>query len=171
MNYRSRHLATSGRLADTPSAAMLRAPTKSASPTKPQELTETGLSHSEQFVREFRPERDYSDFLLSKVPVTPSSGVEPGELHGSLLPFHKAIVRWAVRRGRCAIFANTGLWKTSMQIEWIRQFDGPGLIVAPLGVAAQTIARGEFLGVVIKQVSDVSGSRRGPAHHQLRKAA
>lgn len=115
------------------------------------------VATEEQYVREFPVERDYADFLASKMPIPPKSGIEPQDIHDSLMPFHKAIVRWAVRRGRCAIFADTGLWKTSMQIEWARQVarDGRSLIIAPLGVNPQTVLLGaEKLGVQIRQISD-----------------
>jgi DNA modification methylase len=111
---------------------------------------------TEQYIAEFPPERAYADFLASKAPIPPTSGIEAGVIHPSLTPFHAAIVRWSVRRGRCAIFADTGLWKTSMQIEWCRQIarDGRRLIIAPLGVNPQTVLLGaEKLGVAIKQVS------------------
>jgi DNA modification methylase len=112
---------------------------------------------SEQYVREFPPERTYADFLASKAPIPPASGIEPQDIHDSLMPFHKAIVRWSVRRGRCAIFADTGLWKTSMQIEWARQVarNGRSIIIAPLGVNPQTVLLGaEKLNIQITQVAD-----------------
>jgi DNA modification methylase len=111
---------------------------------------------AEQYVRDFPAERDYAEFLADKVPVPPKSGIEASDIHPSLTPFHAAIVKWAVRRGRCAIFADTGLWKTSMQIEWCRQVarDGRGLIIAPLGVNPQTVLLGaNKLDAEIRQVS------------------
>ena len=111
---------------------------------------------SEQYVKEFPPERDYETFLSAKLPVPPKSGIEASGIHPSLTPFHAAIVNWAVRRGRCAIFADTGLWKTSMQIEWCRQIarEGRSLIIAPLGVNPQTVLLGASkLAVEIRQVS------------------
>jgi DNA modification methylase len=110
----------------------------------------------EQYVREFRPEREYGDFIDSKLPDASASGIECGNLHPSLMPFHKAIVKWAVRRGRCAIFANTGLWKTSMQIEWARHVspNGRRLIVAPLGVVSQTIKLGmDRLNILLRNAA------------------
>jgi hypothetical protein len=119
------------------------------------------MIEAEQYVKEFPSQREYHEFLQSKSPVPPKSGIEARDIHPSLTPFHFAIVSWAVRRGRCAIFADTGLWKTSMQIEWCRQIarDQPSLIVAPLGVNPQTVALGaNKLGVEIKQVSSSNPS-------------
>ena len=109
-----------------------------------------------QYVRRFPKQRAYAEFLASKTPTSPESGRIAGAIHPSLLPFHQAIVRWAVKRGRCAIFASTGLWKTSMQIEWARQIAPGGaiIIVAPLGVNPQTAELGAAkLDAEIKQVA------------------
>lgn len=96
----------------------------------------------------------YADFLASKLPRPVTSGVEPGPVHPSLFGFQEAIVRWAVRRGRAAVFADTGLGKTRVQVEWLRQTTarrgGPGLILAPLAVAEQTIAEAATLGVELR---------------------
>lgn len=96
----------------------------------------------------------YAEFLGSKVPTIHASGIEPLPTHESLFPFQAAIVRWAVKRGRAAIFADTGLGKTRMQIEWVRQITDAtqlnGLIVAPLAVAEQTIEEAALMGVEIR---------------------
>lgn len=56
---------------------------------------------------------DYHDFLTTKRRLPPSSGLHctPGDLHPSLFDFQAHIVAWAVRRGRAAIWADTGLGK------------------------------------------------------------
>ena len=126
---------------------------------------------SEQYVKEFPAERPYAEFLNSKAPVMPQSGREAVNLHPSLTPFHVSIVKWAVKRGRCAIFADTGLWKTSMQIQWAQQMcpNSRGLIVAPLGVNPQTVELGaKKLGVQITPVAGMGAGRRcRPFHHEL----
>jgi superfamily II DNA or RNA helicase len=91
----------------------------------------------------------YRDFLAAKVPQPPSSGIEPGELHPSLFGFQQAITGWAVRHGRGAVFADTGLGKTRMQVEWARQLGERTLILAPLAVTHQTIAEASRLGVEV----------------------
>jgi DNA modification methylase len=63
---------------------------------------------------------DYGKFLYSKRHVSADCGHEPSALHSSLYDFQRAITQWAIRRGRAAIFAGTGLGKTRMQIEWAR---------------------------------------------------
>jgi DNA modification methylase/superfamily II DNA or RNA helicase len=93
----------------------------------------------------------YTDFLSSKTLVVRPSGhtVEPDAIHESLFPFQRDLVRWAIRKGRAAIFADTGLGKTRMQIEWARLTGERVLIVAPLAVAQQTVREGSDIGVDI----------------------
>ncbi len=68
------------------------------------------------------------------------------ELYSHLFDFQSDIVRWALRRGRAAIFADCGLGKTAMQLEWARcvsnHADKPVLIIAPLAVSSQTLNEG-----------------------------
>ncbi len=99
---------------------------------------------------------DYRSFLDSKTTATPCSGVSPGPIHDKLYDFQRAIVRWAVKRGRAAIFADCGLGKTFMQIEWARQVSDRSLIVAPLGVTRQTIDEGRKIGTAIRYVTEPS---------------
>ncbi len=89
--------------------------------------------------------QSYEDFLSSKTTTCRPEGFEckPGSLSKKLFPFQKAIVRWALRLGRSALFADTGLGKSAMQLAWanaVRKETGkPVLILAPLAVAAQTV--------------------------------
>lgn len=66
------------------------------------------------------------------------------------------IVRWAVRTQRAAIWADTGLGKTMMQIEWARISGATSLIVAPLAVCHQTVREAAKLGITAHYIrSDV----------------
>jgi hypothetical protein len=108
------------------------------------------------------PVMDYADFLARKAQVAQPVGFEAGDLHPSLFPFQRDLVTWALRQGRCAVFADTGLGKTRMQLEWSRQVSaraGRVLILAPLAVAAQTAREGAALSVPVKlcrEASDVA---------------
>lgn len=64
--------------------------------------------------------------------------VEPGDVHPALFDWQAAIVAWAARAGRAAVFADCGLGKTFMQLEWARLSADRTLILAPLSVARQT---------------------------------
>lgn len=82
----------------------------------------------------------YADFIARRKAVARPLGVEigPGDLHHSLKPFQVDVTRWAASVGRPAVWADTGLGKTRMQLEWCRTMADVSLIVAPLGVARQT---------------------------------
>ena len=99
---------------------------------------------------------DYNSFLKNKTFVLESSGfeVERQELNEMLYDFQKDIVRWALAKGRACIFADCGLGKTPMQLEWANQIHkktgGKVLILAPLAVAAQTQREGVKFGINVK---------------------
>lgn len=99
---------------------------------------------------------EYGDFLLSKVSSDPATGLSelPG-LPDSLFDFQSDITRWALRRGRAAIFAGTGLGKSLMELSWasaIHEATGRDvLILAPLAVASQVVREGEKFGIRAKQ--------------------
>lgn len=96
---------------------------------------------------------DYAEFLRSKQHHDPMTGHEPDSISPVLFGFQRDIVRWAVRRGRAAIFADCGMGKTLMQLEWakhvVKRSGGDVLIMAPLAVSAQTVREGEKLGVEV----------------------
>lgn len=75
------------------------------------------------------------------------------DMHPSLLPHQRDIVRWAVKGQRRAIWADTGLGKTRMQIEWCRLSAGTSLIVAPLAVCQQTCREAAVIGVDAQYVT------------------
>jgi len=93
----------------------------------------------------------YDDFLKEKVAFDRSWGFEPdvGILATCLKPHQTAIIDWAVRGGRRAIFAAFGLGKSVMQLSIVQQVlakhGGNGLIVAPLGVRSEFIHDGRNL--------------------------
>lgn len=96
---------------------------------------------------------DYAAFLDNKRLTSSASGfeVELEALHPDLFAFQRDLVRWALRKGRCALFCTTGMGKTAMQLEWARHVHRvtgrPVLILAPLAVAQQTVAEGHKFGI------------------------
>jgi DNA modification methylase len=88
-----------------------------------------------------RPLTEYSEFLKTKQRTIKACGrvIADSDIHPLLFPFQRDMTRWAVRKGRAAIFADTGLGKTFMQLEWARLTGGRCLIMAPLSVARQTV--------------------------------
>jgi DNA modification methylase len=104
----------------------------------------------------------YQEFLQGKIKTVQESGfeVQESELNPNLFDFQKYIVKRALKAGRFAIFADCGLGKTFMQIEWARlvseRTKQPVLILCPLAVAGQTIKEGQRFGINIERLkSDV----------------
>jgi DNA modification methylase len=94
----------------------------------------------------------YQDFIASKLSLHVPVGFAPSDLSRyGLFDFQSAIVDWAVKRGRAAIFADTGLGKTACQLAFADQvatFTGkPVLILAPLCVAQQTVREAQRIGI------------------------
>ena len=89
---------------------------------------------------------EYTDFLKAKEIRYDSSGFEPESDNPKLFQWQSDIVRWALMKGRAAIFADCGLGKTPMQLQWASQVSAhegkPVLICAPLAVAKQTQREG-----------------------------
>ncbi len=101
---------------------------------------------------------DYSDFISAKASADIATGFDPQDMGAHLFDFQASIVEWACKRGRAAIFADTGLGKTAMQAEWARQVaahtGGRVLILAPLCVAQQTVEESARFGTKIKYCRD-----------------
>ena len=93
----------------------------------------------------------YKKFLESKTFSGKSSGFEPNPLNPMLFDFQEDLTRWAIRRGRSGIFADCGMGKTPMQLEFARQIvektNKKVLILTPLAVSSQTVKEGEKFGI------------------------
>ncbi len=104
----------------------------------------------------------YDEFIAGKSYSRAFPGIDGVDLAQHLFPHQRDLVQWALRKGRAAIFADTGLGKTAMEIEWARHVSAHGrvLILAPLAVAAQTRREAERFGVdiTLRRDSD-DGSR------------
>jgi hypothetical protein len=109
---------------------------------------------------------EYSEFVSAKLRSNIATGiVDPPDLSPSLFEFQRDAVRWALKRGRCALFEDTGLGKSRQQVEWARQVhehtQRDVLILAPLAVASQTAAEGLALGVDVHVCRDAEDVRTG----------
>jgi hypothetical protein len=92
---------------------------------------------------------NYTEFLTRKQRyVQPiGSAVDAGEVNLLLHEWQRRIVAWAVETGRAAVWADTGLGKTFMQLEWARLSGDRVLVVAPLAVCQQTVREAAKLGI------------------------
>ena len=94
----------------------------------------------------------YEDFLAGKQHIPPSCGFEVDKpaMNIHMFEWQKDITRWALRKGRAALFEECGNGKTIQQLEFADQVakrEGmPVLIVAPLTVGAQTLREAQKFG-------------------------
>jgi len=109
-------------------------------------------------------DQEYLDFLASKTPVAQSVGFEPRPITAPLFDFQKSATETCIRRGRSALFLDTGLGKTICELEFAAQCaaysDGPALILTPLAVARQIEQEALRFGYgakVIRSQSDAWG--------------
>lgn len=104
---------------------------------------------------------EYLKFIDGKSQGGSDSGFSPVWMPDFLFDFQSAIVEWAVRKGRCAIFADCGLGKTPMGLVWAsnvaRKCAKPVLYLTPLAVAPQTVREADKFGI------DAVQSREGSA--------
>jgi superfamily II DNA or RNA helicase len=106
----------------------------------------------------------YNDFVAGKLGIVHSAGIDATLRDYGLFPHQKDLVSWALRRGRAAIFADTGLGKSRMQIAWADMVANETgkrvLILAPLAVAEQTVEEGAEIGVIVthaREPEDATG--------------
>jgi len=105
---------------------------------------------------------DYHAFLERKAQLYGNHGFKAEFIPDYLFDFQKALVEWAVQKGRGAIFADCGLGKTPMQLVWaeniVRHTSGKVMILTPLAVSAQTLREAEKFGI------EATRSSKGQAH-------
>ena len=101
----------------------------------------------------------YLDFLQTKQKTHILSGfdVDEKQLNNKMFDFQKFIVKRALKAGKYAIFADCGLGKTLMQLEWANQVcketKSKVLILAPLAVVGQTIQEGLKFGIDMANIN------------------
>jgi ERCC4-related helicase len=103
---------------------------------------------------------NYQEFLESKKHTIGNFGFDANYIPDIAFDFQKAIIEKAVKKGRMAIFADTGLGKTLMQVSIaqniVNHTNGKVLILTPLAVAFQFILEAEKLGI-----TDIEYSKDG----------
>lgn len=95
---------------------------------------------------------DYNTFINSKRVKVEPSGFDPsGELNSYLFPFQRDITRWALRRGKAALFEDCGLGKSIQELVWghevFKHTNQPVLMFAPLAVSQQTKREAAKFGI------------------------
>ena len=94
----------------------------------------------------------YNDFLKNKKVTLESVGfdIPVSQLNPLMFDWQKTITRWAIAKGRAALFLDCGMGKSFIQLEWAHQITGRVLILAPLAVAEQTCREAGKFGIAIE---------------------
>ena len=100
----------------------------------------------------------YDAFVREKLAYVRPVGLSRFDLPSGLFPHQVDLTTWALKRGRAAIFADTGLGKTRMELAFadavVKSGAGDVLILAPLAVAAQTAEEAAKIGIACRQCAD-----------------
>jgi len=103
---------------------------------------------------------DYHKFLESKKHSSIDYGIDPNFIPEQMFDYQKHVAEYAIKKGRCAVFLDTGLGKTIIQLtiasNYVRHTNKPVLIITPLAVAFQFIKEAEKFGI-----DDISYSKDG----------
>ncbi len=107
----------------------------------------------------------YESFIAGKLGIISSAGIDAPLRDYALFPHQADLTRWALRRGRAAIFADTGLGKMRMAIAWadavVAHTGCPVIILCPLAVAQQFVAEGLLMGITVTHCREASDVRPG----------
>lgn len=96
---------------------------------------------------------EYKEFLKGKFSGFSGEGLSRTKpMTERLFPYQRTVVERQLEAGKGAAFLDTGMGKTTIQIEWMRQIDKPTLVLCPLAVADQTIAEAAAMGVEITRM-------------------
>lgn len=102
--------------------------------------------------------QDYGDFITRKSHAGALHGFAPLDMPDVLFDFQKALVEWALLKGRAAIFADCGMGKTPMLLVWadnvVRHTNGSVLVLTPLAVAGQIVREAEKFGIEVQRSRD-----------------
>jgi superfamily II DNA or RNA helicase len=108
---------------------------------------------------------EYIDFLTAKSGTSATQGISAPLRDYHLFPHQRDLASWALRRGRAAIFADTGLGKSRMQLAWAdtvhRETGLDVLILAPLAVAEQTKEEAASIGMTVTHAREAVDIRHG----------
>ena len=94
---------------------------------------------------------EYNEFIKQKKHLLGEFGFEPNYIPDMAFDFQKCIINKAVKKGRMAVFADTGLGKTLIQLSIaqniVNHTKGNVLILTPLAVAFQFILEAKKMGI------------------------
>jgi SNF2 family DNA or RNA helicase len=104
--------------------------------------------------------KEYLQFIESKKHSSINYGIEPIEMSSKMFDYQKKVCEYAIKKGRCAVFLDTGLGKTIIELTVAKNYylstKKPVLIITPLAVAFQFIKEADKFGI-----NDISYSKDG----------
>ena len=102
----------------------------------------------------------YEEFLKTKAITVEACGFECEDRNPKLFDWQNDVVRWALRKGKAAVFSDCGTGKTAISLQWAamvhKRENKPLLVLAPLAVTQQTKREGEKFGIEVHPVRDQS---------------
>lgn len=102
----------------------------------------------------------YQEFIESKKHISQDFGINYNYMPSAMFDYQKYVADYAIRKGRCAVFLDTGLGKTIIELtiasNYVRHTNKPVLIITPLAVAFQFIKEAEKFGI-----DDIEYSKNG----------
>lgn len=94
---------------------------------------------------------DYNEFINLKKHSSINYGIDPIFLPEKMFDFQKHVSEYAIKKGRCAVFLDTGLGKTIIELtvaaNYVLSTNKPVLIITPLAVANQFVIEAEKFGI------------------------
>jgi superfamily II DNA or RNA helicase len=102
---------------------------------------------------------EYEEFLKNKqfVPVQSGFDIDESFLPTGMFPHQKVCTKWALKRGRAALFLDTGMGKSICLLTWANcvanHTGGIVIVVAPLAVSHQIKREGEKFGIASQVVA------------------
>lgn len=103
---------------------------------------------------------DYQNFIQTKKHSIGNFGINAIDIPNTMFDYQKYVSEYVIKKGRCAVFLDTGLGKTIVElttaINYVKSTNKPVLIITPLAVAFQFIKEAEKFNI-----PDVSYSKNG----------
>jgi hypothetical protein len=94
---------------------------------------------------------EYIKFIESKKHISSDLGIDCKWIPSTMFDFQSFAVEYAIKKGRCSVFFDTGLGKTIIELttayNYVIQTNKPVLIITPLAVAFQFIKEAKKFGI------------------------
>lgn len=105
--------------------------------------------------------QEYREFIASRANAAAfAHGMDPLDIPAPTKLHQTKAIEYALRKGKAALFLDTGLGKSLCELEWARQVveetGKPVLILTPLAVAGQMVREGQKFGIEAHQVREQS---------------